>query len=66
MAQNGCTALHYAAALGLPGISSVLINAGIDVDATNDDGLTALDLARQVDHTNVLAIFDQMFQEQVI
>ena len=40
--RNGGTALHEAARIGLADIACLLVEAGVDVNAVNEDGATAL------------------------
>ena len=52
MAQDGSTALHYAAPNGAPAATvAALLEAGADASATNEDGQTAADFAEQNGHS---------------
>ena len=50
---NGCTALHYAVKNNDKEVVSFLIKRGIDKEKKNLDGLTAIDLARQLGHEDL-------------
>lgn len=52
--NRGWTALHLAALNGHTDIASILLNKGASTQAVNEEGRTALDIARQV---NITAFF---------
>jgi ankyrin repeat protein len=53
--RYGDTALMWAAAAGQVGVVRLLIEAGADVRAVDDEGVSALDLARTNGHAEVVA-----------
>eukprot|EP00095_Tigriopus_kingsejongensis_P008185 maker-scaffold405_size181423-snap-gene-0.39 protein:Tk08185 transcript:maker-scaffold405_size181423-snap-gene-0.39-mRNA-1 annotation:"ankyrin repeat protein" len=54
--NRGWTALHLAALNGHTDIASILLNKSISTLATNQDGKTALDIAREEKHERIVAI----------
>ena len=56
--RNGWTALHEAARCGDEGLTELLLASGADVNATNDDGHSPLDIAERNDHTNISAMLE--------
>ena len=61
----GWTALHWAVSNKDQGqvVARKLILAGIDIDVTDNDGRTALDVARQYKHSGVIEVIEEV-QEQ--
>ena len=56
---DGRTALHYAAYQGVkPEYVESLLNHGADPSATDAEGHTALDLAKQKNRTKVVAVLE--------
>lgn len=53
--ENGSSALHLAAAHGYPKCIDVCLEAGLDIDTQNNDGMTALHWA--VDKSHQVSIF---------
>lgn len=53
---HGSTALHVAAAAGLPGATAVLVSAGADVQRLNYTGLTPVAAAAEAGHANVVRL----------
>ncbi len=49
-------ALHVAGDRGHASIAALLLAAGADRDAVNDEGQTALDLARDANHVDVIEV----------
>jgi ankyrin repeat protein len=52
--RHGWTPLHSAAHNGSVDLVDALLAAGADPEATNDDGVTALDLARKAGHDAIV------------
>jgi ankyrin repeat protein len=50
----------YASRNGNYKIAELLVNAGADIDATNDDGYNAYTLAKKNGHENILALFKRV------
>ena len=58
--QNiGSTALHYAARRGNLAIATRLLEGGADLTLRNKSGKTALDWARSLGHSEVVALLSQ-------
>ena len=57
--SNGSTALHRAAASGETACVEALLAAGADIKAKDDEGKTALDLAKQAMRDGVIAVLEQ-------
>lgn len=57
--QNGETALHAAAMFGHLPVVKQLVAAGSDIMWKNQDGLTALQVAKQQNFTSVVEYLDE-------
>ncbi len=56
---KGRTALHYAAAAGFLKVMALLLEHGADLTLKDDDGETALDLARRLGKSDAVELFRQ-------
>lgn len=57
--QNGETALHAAAMFGHLPVVKQLVAAGSDIMWKNQDGLTALQVAKQQNYTSVVEYLEE-------
>ena len=55
--NTGCTPLHWAALEGNLPLARILINAGADITALNNREKTALNLAEEVRHADMIKFF---------
>ena len=60
----GCTPLHNAAGKGFEGISRLLVEAGADLHVRADRGKSALDLAREKGHMEVVRAIQMELQRR--
>ena len=58
--MDGNCALHFAARLGFENIVNVLLNGGADPTVKNNDGQTALDIAKKLDAKTVIARLEKI------
>ena len=57
--DKGSSALHEAAARGRPGVVKLLLEHGADAELKDDDGATALSLARAGKHTEAVGVLEK-------
>ena len=62
---GGWTSLHFAAMKGNTESVQKLLELGADIHVLNEDGKTALDLAQERDHTNIVEMLQQHENKQM-